>query len=75
MECCQSVHATTDGATVEVKAPVALQELVWSAIAFDFPKLEPASIEPAETGPPPEQSFTELVLHRSLRAHAPPAAA
>jgi hypothetical protein len=72
MECCTSVHATADGPFVTVHAPPALEQLFRAVIAFEFPKLAPPSIEPAETGPPAEQSFTELVLHRSLRSHAPP---
>ena len=35
-----------------------------------------ASSAAPETGPPPDvPGFTELVLHRSLRSHAPPFAA
>ena len=73
MECCKSLHALVpDGA----KLPLApLMEMLappvwWTAFAIALPELRAAA--PA-TGPPPDvPAFTELVLHRSLRSHAPP---
>ncbi len=72
MQCCKSLHALVPA---DAKLPVAssLEILVlpveWSPVAVAT-ELSPAA--PA-TGPPPDvPGFAELVLHRSLRSHAPP---
>ena len=76
-ECCKSLNVLVhDG----VKLPVApLLEIValpvgWQAVPA-LTLQEEDSAAPA-TGPPPDvPGFIELVLHRSLRSHAPPFAA
>ena len=73
MQCCKSLHALVP---VDAKVPAAsLLEICalpaeWAVLEMAQPELCPAA--PA-TGPPPRAaSFSELVLHRSLRSHAPP---
>ena len=72
MQCCKSLHALVP---TDAKLPVASSveicalSVEWSILAA-APELSPAA--PA-TGPPPDvPAFAELVLHRSLRSHAPP---
>ena len=75
MACCKTLHAVP-----------ALAKEVWLAAPSDFAQLgdwapatdltdlrAPLSLERhLDTGPPEARSFSELVLHRSLRSHAPP---
>jgi hypothetical protein len=76
VECCKAIHAMTppDG-KVMVRYDAAF--FVIHALAFSTaPGDEAAPPEPLaafhEHGPPFAASFSKLVLHRSLRAHAPP---
>ena len=73
-ECCKAIHAipVTEGA-------VLVKDDAFSAVhAFAFPAARDRetaaeeSLAPHEHGPPGAASFAELVLHRSLRSHAPP---
>ena len=76
-ECCKSLTVVMP---CDAKLPVASWlEIVappveWlSVVILTLPL---ASSAAPETGPPPDvPGFTELVLHRSLRSHAPPSAA
>jgi hypothetical protein len=79
VECCKAIHAMTppDG-KIMVRDDAAF--VVIHAFAFSTaPGDEVAPPEPVaafhEHGPPFVASFSELVLHRSLRAHAPPVTA
>ena len=75
--CCKSLTVIVpDGAKLPIAASLEVtalpvEWLVVLALAL------PAEISTApETGPPPDvPGFAELVLHRSLRSHAPPLAA
>ena len=76
VECCKAIHAMTppDG-KVMLRYDAAF--FVIHAFAFSTaPGEEAAPPERSaafrEHGPPFAASFSELVLHRSLRAHAPP---
>ncbi len=73
VQCCKSLHAVVP-ADAKLPVPVSLDILgfpiAWPVFAVALPELCPAT--PA-TGPPPDApAFAELVLHRSLRSHAPP---
>jgi hypothetical protein len=73
-ECCQALSVLVpDG----VKLPATASEdylpvpCEWILAALE--SLAAGGSFAPDTGPPPDQlSFVELVLHRSLRAHAPP---
>jgi len=69
-ECCKAFHAVAQGG---VKAP--LDPFVFAlTIVFRsdlLPGTQGEVVQPG-AGLPPADSFTELVLHRSLRSHAPP---
>ncbi|MEO6787114.1 MAG: hypothetical protein ABI318_13365 [Chthoniobacteraceae bacterium] len=73
-ECCKSLHAVTPA---EAKLPatfapvLAMLPSAW-IIALDA-QVPAESASAADNGSPPDvPNFTELVLHRSLRSHAPP---
>ena len=74
IECCKSLHAVVpDGGGLADLAPPLLAgaSVVWMLIPAL--ELETALVPFGDTGPPPRvASFSELVLHRSLRSHAPP---
>jgi len=77
LECCKSLTVLVhDGVKLPAAAPLEVVALAvgWLAVpALALPGEEGAT--PA-TGPPPDApGFAELVLHRSLRSHAPPPAA
>ena len=77
-ECCKAIHAIplADG-TVLVKdeAFSVVDALAFPAAADHRKSVQELLVAPHEHGPPRAVSFAELVLHRSLRAHAPPFAA
>ena len=70
-ECCKAFHALSDSSA---KAP--LMGLVMQATIAVFhgeiPRAEVCVSRVSNTGPPAASCFVELVLHRSLRSHAPP---
>jgi hypothetical protein len=71
LECCKVFHVVANG---EAKAP-ALESfalLPAATIQGSVLLLIPEDEVRADAGPPPVGSFTELVLQRSLRSHAPP---
>ena len=73
-ECCQALKVLLpDAAKLPLAAPT---EGVWLSFEWMLTLLPPLTTERAllsDTGPPPDQpGFVELVLHRSLRSHAPP---
>lgn len=74
-QCCKSLVAVMpDSAKVaDPQAQVAaLLPVVW-ALWCDLADFETTATPEVDTGPPPRAvSFSELVLHRSLRSHAPP---
>jgi hypothetical protein len=74
LPCCKNLRATTTAAAKLVASPVWLGAL----ITFYTPAEAEATAAAARTscfldrGPPGESSFAELVLQRSILAHAPP---
>ena len=78
-ECCKSIHAVpAPDAKLPVNPGNAFSVVDASAIfaALDAQTAAPKSLAaPHEHDPPRAASFAELVLHRSLRSHAPPLAA
>jgi hypothetical protein len=79
VECCKAIHAMTppDGKVTMLHdaAFFAIHAFAFATVPGD--EATPPESSPAlrEHGPPFAASFSELVLHRSLRAHAPPAIA
>lgn len=73
VQCCKSLHAVVPAdaklplvSSLEILAPP-IEWPVFSVALTDLSAATPA------TGPPPDSpTFAELVLHRSLRSHAPP---
>ena len=73
MGCCKSLHAVMpDGAKIaDVPPPFVVGASVgWVVIRDAQPRVVVVAF--GDTGPPRAASFSELVLHRSLRSHAPP---
>jgi hypothetical protein len=74
MQCCKSVHALAPDTAKPADSPVSL--VVGAVFAWvDTFNLDGVAsrVSTVDTGPPPRAaSFSELVLHRSLRSHAPP---
>jgi hypothetical protein len=76
--CCKTLRATV---AIPVKAPEAqpdaslfVYDFVSQIHAFDDRQLEGVSYF-SDTGPPGSSTFAELVLQRSILAHAPPSLA
>lgn len=74
--CCKILRAPVAPAMVKAAAPVQLPNLflgdLWSALPLRDALAPPVRILAYDTGPPGLGSYAELVLQRSLRAHAPP---
>ena len=70
-ECCKGVHALALSAAKAVVPEPVMLALNYLA-ELELPEPQPHVSAPADTGPPGASSFSELVLHRSLRSHAPP---
>jgi hypothetical protein len=73
LDCCKSFDAVASLAAkaLEENGGAFLQAVVFAAAVAIF--VDPAAVPRlSDTGPPTALSFTELVLHRSLRSHAPP---
>ncbi len=73
-ECCKALHGIVESAAqTGVKCASSHVALIAFAITFAKPLSGQQTPQPHDTGPPPRAaSFSELVLHRSLRSHAPP---
>ena len=73
-ECCKSLHAVTPEAAKLPATPApapAVLPIAWTP-ALDA-QMTAQSASAGDTGPPPDvPTFAGLVLHRSLRSHAPP---
>lgn len=77
MQCCKSVHALVPDTAKLADSSFSLVVSVVTAWVETF-NLDSGKIlvSTVDTGPPPRAaSFSELVLHRSLRSHAPPSLA
>ncbi len=70
-ECCKELHAlaTSSGKTMAVDV---VMLTILPAFVLDLPSQGISVVVRSNTGPPEAESFSELVLHRSLQAHAPP---
>ncbi len=76
-ECCKSLHAVVPDAA-KLPTAIVLEVIVPAKVELNFSAISPgAHVAGAPpTGPPPDgPTFVDLVLHRSLRSHAPPIAA
>ena len=74
VQCCKSLHAVVpDGVKdAALTPPSFVVAILPSLLALETQTVE-AVLLASDTGPPPRAaSFSELVLHRSLRSHAPP---
>jgi hypothetical protein len=73
LPCCKNLQATITPVAKLVANPVFLGALLtFFAPAPVAPTPGRRSISSLDTGPPGRSSFAELVLHRSVLAHAPP---
>jgi hypothetical protein len=76
VECCKVLRATLPSLAKNLIAQPASSFAIQTwVVALAWMSEEPRLIQPLEldTGPPESASFAEMVLQRSLRAHAPPA--
>ena len=72
-ECCKAIHALVqDGSKAAELKPALLVVPLPLLPTMDAVVSVGATIVATDTGPPEARSFSELVLHRSLRSHAPP---
>ena len=71
--CCKSLHAVMPGVAkaIESTAPMFVIAILPSPVALEA-QTGQAVLIASDSGPPRAASFSELVLHRSLRSHAPP---
>jgi hypothetical protein len=73
LPCCKDLRATITPASKLVTNHVFFGALItFFTPALVAPPPRPRRISPLDTGPPGRSSFAELVLHRSILAHAPP---
>jgi hypothetical protein len=72
-ECCKAVHALVpDGIKAGDLKPADFVVAILVALPVEVIRPARAETIATDTGPPRARSFSELVLHRSLRSHAPP---
>jgi len=72
-ECCKSLHAVVPNVAKLADAPSIVEAgafIAWVITRDAQPQAVVVLF--CDTGPPRAESFSELVLHRSLRSHAPP---
>jgi hypothetical protein len=74
LQCCKSLHAVVPdtGKFGQSQMPLLPAELEWVEILILEKKEEVLVLCFATGSPPRSATFSELVLHRSLRSHAPP---
>ena len=74
LDCCQALHAVVPAAAVALDGPAALaggELIAW--LETERADGDSGVVCAVATGPPAHAvSFSELVLQRSLRSHAPP---
>ncbi len=77
VQCCKSLHAVMpEGVKDASLTPPTFVVAILEAPLHLEAQAEKAVVVASDTGPPPRAaSFSELVLHRSLRSHAPPSLA
>jgi hypothetical protein len=73
VQCCRSLHVIMpDGVKADLSPPIVLLAVLDDWLPVEDQAVE-VTLQSCDTGPPPRAvSFSELVLHRSLRSHAPP---
>jgi hypothetical protein len=72
-ECCKSIHATVSaGAKFADIPPLSVADPFTTWIFARELRIQEVEVASGDTGPPAALSFSELVLHRSLRSLAPP---
>ena len=72
-ECCKALRGLpADSAKVDVKYDASLFALLDFAVMSEPAAQAPQTTRALDTGPPHSLSFAELILQRSLLAHAPP---
>jgi hypothetical protein len=72
-QCCKSLRAVVpDGVKSTELTPPMVLIAVLAAVLTREVQTEGVAAAVGDTGPPRASSFSELVLHRSLRSHAPP---
>lgn len=73
VQCCRSLHATVaDPGKVQLWPPTFVMAVLDAVLSLRDQTSE-VLVQAHDTGPPPRlATFSELVLHRSLRSHAPP---
>jgi hypothetical protein len=72
LPCCKNLRATITSASKLVTNHVFFGALITFFTPPVAPIPDPRPISSLDTGPPGRSSFAELVLHRSILAHAPP---
>jgi hypothetical protein len=74
VQCCKSLHAVLpDAAKDAALTPASLVVAILAPLFGLEVQQADADVLANDTGPPARaETFTELVLHRSLRSHAPP---
>lgn len=71
--CCQSLHAVMPGVAkaADPMPPMSIIVVLPLLLTLEA-STDEAVLIASDSGPPRAASFSELVLHRSLRSHAPP---
>ena len=73
VQCCKSLRAVVpDGVKDASLTPPTFVVAILVAVFDVEAQTEKAVVVASDTGPPRAAPFSELVLHRSLRSHAPP---
>ena len=74
VQCCKSLHALVpDGVKDAGLTPPTFVIAILASLLVLEAQAEEAAMLASDADPPPRAaSFSELVLHRSLRSHAPP---
>jgi hypothetical protein len=73
-ECCKSVHATVSAGAklADIPPPCFVADSFTNWMFARELQIQEVEVAFGDTGPPVALSFSELVLHRSLRSLAPP---
>jgi len=73
-ECCKSIHATVSAGAklADIPPPLCAADPFITSMFAGGLRIQEVEAAFGDTGPPAALSFSELVLHRSLRSLAPP---
>jgi hypothetical protein len=74
LPCCKDLQATATAAATTVAKPtcLGLLQTVFATPLTIIDAYAPSILQILDNGPPGDKSFAELVLQRSILAHAPP---